>query len=192
MSRPYSTDLRERVVQAHLAGEPIRSVAARFGVSVSSVPKWVARYRETGSTAPGKIGGHRPWRPGAAPGACSCAGRRASVCDIGFDHYPIFSPGSWSARCCPAERAGEGGQRVARSTRAGAHDVGHGASGKPPRRTLSAGQRRPSGRAQALRPRRAERAMRASTVAPLRSSTRTWRIERLGATQAVTLVRNAG
>ena len=62
MSRPYSTDLRERVVQAHLAGEPIRSVAARFSVSVSSVPKWVARYRETGSTAPGKIGGHRPWR----------------------------------------------------------------------------------------------------------------------------------
>ena len=62
MSRPYSTDLRERVVQAHLADEPIRSVAARFGVSVSSVPKWVARYRETGSTAPGKIGGHRPWR----------------------------------------------------------------------------------------------------------------------------------
>ena len=62
MSRPYSTDLRERVVQAHLAGEPIRSVAARFGVSVSSVPNWVARYRETGSMAPGKIGGHRPWR----------------------------------------------------------------------------------------------------------------------------------
>ena len=62
MSRPYSADLRERVVQAHLAGEPIRSVAARFGVSVSSVPKWVARCRETGSMAPGKIGGHRPWR----------------------------------------------------------------------------------------------------------------------------------
>ena len=69
MSRPYSTDLRERVVQAHLAGEPIRSVAARFGVSVSSVPKWVARYRETGSVAPGKIGGYRPW-----PGAWSSTG----------------------------------------------------------------------------------------------------------------------
>ena len=61
MTRPYSTDLRKRVVRAHLAGEPIRSVAARFGVSVSSVTKWTARYRATGSVAPGKIGGHRPW-----------------------------------------------------------------------------------------------------------------------------------
>ena len=61
MTQPYSSDLRERVVRAHLAGEPIRHVAARFGVSVSSVPKWVARYRATGSVAPGRIGGHRPW-----------------------------------------------------------------------------------------------------------------------------------
>ena len=43
MTRPYSNDLRGRVVRAHLDGEPIRSVAARFGVSVSSVPKWMAR-----------------------------------------------------------------------------------------------------------------------------------------------------
>ena len=61
MTQPYSSDLRERVVRAHLAGAPIRQVAARFGVSVSSVPKWVARFRATGSVAPGKIGGHRPW-----------------------------------------------------------------------------------------------------------------------------------
>ena len=61
MTQPYSSDLRERVVRAHLAGEPIRQVAARFGVSVSSVPKWAARYRATGSVAPGRIGGHRAW-----------------------------------------------------------------------------------------------------------------------------------
>ena len=61
MARPYSNDLRERVVRAHSAGQPIRSVAARFGVGVSRVPRWVARYRKTGSVAPGKIGGHRPW-----------------------------------------------------------------------------------------------------------------------------------
>ena len=59
MTRPYSLDLRKRVVRAHLAGEPIRSVAAR--VSVSSVPKWVALWRETGSVAPDKVGGHRSW-----------------------------------------------------------------------------------------------------------------------------------
>ena len=61
MTQPYSNDLRERVVKAHLAGAPIRQVAARFGVSVSSVPKWVARFRATGSVVPGKVGGHRPW-----------------------------------------------------------------------------------------------------------------------------------
>ena len=59
MARPYSNDLRERVVRAHLAGEPIRSVAARYGVSVSSVPKWVARWRATGSVAPDKVGVRR-------------------------------------------------------------------------------------------------------------------------------------
>ena len=43
MTQPYSSDLRERVVRAQLLGEPVHQVAARFGVSVSSVPKWVAR-----------------------------------------------------------------------------------------------------------------------------------------------------
>ena len=61
MTRPYSNDLRERIVRAHLAGGPIPSVAARFGVGVSCVPRWTARYRQTGSVAPGKVGGHRPW-----------------------------------------------------------------------------------------------------------------------------------
>ncbi len=49
MIRSYSHDLHERVVQAHLAGELIRSVAGRFGVSVSPVPKWMARYRAAGA-----------------------------------------------------------------------------------------------------------------------------------------------
>ena len=59
MSRPLSIDLRERVVSAVLAGETCRSVAARFGVAVSSVVKWSQRQRATGSVAPGKMGGHR-------------------------------------------------------------------------------------------------------------------------------------
>ena len=60
MSRPYSNDLRERVVAAVAAGESCRAVAARFEVAVSTVVKWSQRYRRTGSVAPGKIGGHRP------------------------------------------------------------------------------------------------------------------------------------
>lgn len=59
MPRAHSNDLRERVVRAHLAGEPIRSVAARYGVSVSSVPKWVSRWRSSGSVAPDRMGGRR-------------------------------------------------------------------------------------------------------------------------------------
>jgi len=59
MSRPLSMDLRERVVAAVLAGETCRSVAARFGIAVSSVVKWSQRHRATGSVAPGKMGGHR-------------------------------------------------------------------------------------------------------------------------------------
>ena len=59
MTRPYSIDLRERVVAAVDAGESCRSVAARFGVAVSTVVKWSQRQRQTGSVSPGKMGGHR-------------------------------------------------------------------------------------------------------------------------------------
>ena len=59
MVRPLSIDLRARVVAAVLSGETSRSVAARFGVAVSSVVKWSQRQRTTGSVAPGQMGGHR-------------------------------------------------------------------------------------------------------------------------------------
>lgn len=60
MTRPYSNDLRERVVGAVAGGESCRAVAARFGVAVSSVVKWSQRHRRTGSVAPDKMGGYRP------------------------------------------------------------------------------------------------------------------------------------
>jgi len=59
MTRPYSNDLRERVVGAVEMGETSRSVASRFGVAVSSVVKWSQRYRRTGSVSPDKMGGRR-------------------------------------------------------------------------------------------------------------------------------------
>lgn len=61
MARPYSLDLRERVVAAVLAGESCRQVALRFGVSVASVVKWGQRARASGSPAALKMGGHRPF-----------------------------------------------------------------------------------------------------------------------------------
>jgi putative transposase len=61
MARPYSMDLRERVVGAVLGGGmSARGAAARFGVSESSAIKWVRRQRATGSVAPSKMGGHKP------------------------------------------------------------------------------------------------------------------------------------
>ena len=59
MTRPYSIDLRERVVASMAGGRSARATAALFGVSVASVVKWSQRKRRTGSVAPGKIGGHR-------------------------------------------------------------------------------------------------------------------------------------
>jgi len=61
MARPLDLDLRERVVAAVLSGKSCRTVAERFGVSVASVVKWTQRYRTTGSPAPGKMGGRRPF-----------------------------------------------------------------------------------------------------------------------------------
>jgi transposase len=60
MSKPYSIDFRE-LAMAHLdAGETTREVAASLRVAVSSIVKWAARKRLSGSIAPGKMGGHRP------------------------------------------------------------------------------------------------------------------------------------
>lgn len=60
MTKPHSDDLRDRAMARVAAGEPIRSIAAALGISVSSIPKWSRRLRETGSVSPGQIGGHKP------------------------------------------------------------------------------------------------------------------------------------
>lgn len=57
MTRPYSVDLRERVVRAVEAGVSRRSAARRFEVSVSFVVKLVQRWRRNGSVQPDRYGG---------------------------------------------------------------------------------------------------------------------------------------
>src|SRR5207244_10704791 len=61
MGKPYSLDLRERVVAAVVTGGMSCNRAAKqFGVGISTAINWVRRLRETGSVAPGKMGGHKP------------------------------------------------------------------------------------------------------------------------------------
>lgn len=61
MGKPYSMDLRERAVAAVVkGGMSCHQAAAQFGLGVNTVILWVRRWRETGSVAPGQMGGHKP------------------------------------------------------------------------------------------------------------------------------------
>lgn len=61
MAKPYSMDLRERVIGAVERGGMSRHQAVvHFGVAVSTAIKWMQRFRHTGSAAPGQMGGHKP------------------------------------------------------------------------------------------------------------------------------------
>jgi len=57
MARPYSVDLRERVVQGVEAGLSRRAAAAKFAVSVSFVVKLMQRWRARGTLEPARVGG---------------------------------------------------------------------------------------------------------------------------------------
>jgi putative transposase len=61
MGKPYSMDLRERVVAAvEREGLSRHEAASRFGIAVSTAINWVRRFRDRGSVAPGQMGGHKP------------------------------------------------------------------------------------------------------------------------------------
>ena len=55
-----SDDLRERVVGAVVEGGMSRNAAAkRFGVSIASAVRWVARFKAKGEISPAPTGGDR-------------------------------------------------------------------------------------------------------------------------------------
>jgi len=58
MAKPYSNDLRERVVKAVEAGQAAGSVAKMFKIGQATVERYLARWRRTESVAPDKFGGH--------------------------------------------------------------------------------------------------------------------------------------
>jgi transposase len=68
MSKPYSLDLRERVVESVEAGASRHEAAERFEVSVSSAIRWMQRFVQFGNAAAKPSGGstsrleaHAPW-----------------------------------------------------------------------------------------------------------------------------------
>lgn len=60
MARPYSLDLRERVVAQVARGMTRQAVADLNGIVSSTVTKWCGRERENGTPAAKPMGGHRP------------------------------------------------------------------------------------------------------------------------------------
>ena len=60
MGRPYSMDLRTRLVSAVEGGLSRNEAARRFDVAISTAVNWVRRKAESGSVAPGRIGGYKP------------------------------------------------------------------------------------------------------------------------------------
>jgi putative transposase len=59
MAKPYSDDLRERVVLCVEGGRSRHQAAGQFAVSVSFVVKLMQRFQATGSVKPGDFGGHK-------------------------------------------------------------------------------------------------------------------------------------
>jgi transposase len=66
MARPYSLDLRERVVGAIEGGLSRREAAEVFGVSPSTAVKWMRRHHDSGIVAARAMGGDRRSRLGGA------------------------------------------------------------------------------------------------------------------------------
>jgi putative transposase len=61
MGKPYPLEFRKRVVAAvESGGLSCNQAAKRFGIGISTAINWVNRLRETGSVAPGQMGGHKP------------------------------------------------------------------------------------------------------------------------------------
>ena len=56
MTRPYSLDLRRRIVASREQGVSCREVGRIFGISASCAAKLAARERQTGSLEPGTLG----------------------------------------------------------------------------------------------------------------------------------------
>src|SRR5262245_38380981 len=68
MPKPYSDDIRARVVEEIEGGATFEDTAERCGVSLSSVVRFLRLERETGSVSPAKFGGYKGYALAAHEG----------------------------------------------------------------------------------------------------------------------------
>jgi transposase len=61
MGKPYSDDLRIRMIEAVEAGSSRRSVALQYKVGVSTVIRLLQAWKATGSCSPKPMGGTKPY-----------------------------------------------------------------------------------------------------------------------------------
>lgn len=61
MGKPYADDLRLVVVRLIEEGHPRPDVAELCGISLSTVGRYLRRYRATGSVSPDKFGGYKDY-----------------------------------------------------------------------------------------------------------------------------------
>ena len=61
MGKPYSDGPSRSgwSLRSMTGGLSCNQAAKQFGVAISTAINWVRRLRETGTVAPGKVGGHR-------------------------------------------------------------------------------------------------------------------------------------
>ena len=59
MAKPYSEDLRRRVLEAIDGGATIPDAGEQCGVSISSVVRFLRLHRDTGSVSAAKFGGYK-------------------------------------------------------------------------------------------------------------------------------------
>jgi transposase len=62
MPKPYSDDLRERVIEAVVAGASRREATESFSLSASSAVRWLQRWHDTGNARAKLSGGSRRLR----------------------------------------------------------------------------------------------------------------------------------
>ena len=89
MGKPYSDDLRERVVAAIEAGQTRVKVAKLYNMALSTVGGFIKRKRETGSVSPDKFGGHKTFalEPHTALEHFSIRLGVSRVCEISFAFF---------------------------------------------------------------------------------------------------------